>query len=58
MQNHLVSSLYREDLIIDLMKETDDIAERRRIAQEMFELLQRAMAILGEVRDFNEYRSK
>ena len=55
MQNHLVSSLYREDLIVELMRETDDVAERRRIAQEMFDLLQRAMTILSEVRDFNTH---
>ncbi|KAG5186926.1 Dynamin central region-domain-containing protein [Tribonema minus] len=56
MQNQLVSSLYREELIAELMRETEDVAERRRIAREMFELLHRAMAILNEVRDFNTHK--
>lgn len=55
MQNHLVSSLYREELIGELLRETEDIAERRRIAKEMFDLLHRAMAILNEVRDYNSH---
>jgi Dynamin GTPase effector domain len=55
MQNHLVSSLYKEDLIVELMRETEDVAERRRIAREMFDLLKTAMTILNEVRDFNTH---
>ncbi len=50
LQNSLVSSLYKEERIPSLMKETDDIAERRKIAMEMHNLLEKAMDILHEVR--------
>ncbi len=50
LQNSLVSSLYKEERIPSLMKETDDIAERRKIAREMHNLLEKAMDILHEVR--------
>ncbi len=50
LQNSLVSILYKEERIPSLMKETDDIAERRKIAREMYHLLQKAMDILHEVR--------
>ncbi len=50
LQNSLVSSLYKEERISSLMKETDDIAERRKIAREMHNLLEKAMDILHEVR--------
>jgi dynamin 1-like protein len=56
MQNALVSALYKDDRVADLMRETDDIAERRRIAREMFHLLEKAMSILNEVRDFDAHR--
>ncbi len=50
LQNSLVTSLYKEERIPSLMKETDDIAERRKIAREMHNLLEKAMDILHEVR--------
>jgi len=51
LQNELVSALYKEDLLSDLMKETSDIALQRSRNSEMFVLLQKAMTIVNEVRD-------
>jgi dynamin 1-like protein len=45
--------LSREDMIGELMRETDDVAIRRKNSQEMRILLQRAIDIVNEVRDFN-----
>ena len=43
----------REGIIAELMKETDDVASRRKACKEMKELLQRALEILNEVRSYN-----
>jgi replication fork clamp-binding protein CrfC len=49
LQNELVSNLYREDLIAESMRETEDIAQRRKNSHEMKLLLQKAMEIVNEV---------
>lgn len=54
-QNELVSTLYKEDLTGELMRETDDVAERRRISRDMLVLLEKAVGIVSEVRDFNPF---
>lgn len=54
-QNELVSTLYKEDLTGELMRETDDVAERRRISRDMLSLLKKAVSIVSEVRDFNPF---
>ena len=41
----------REQLLADLMKETDDIASKRKAFREMKELLLRAIDIVNEVSD-------
>ncbi|CAI5745459.1 unnamed protein product [Peronospora destructor] len=56
IQNELVSSLYREDKLNELLAETGDIASRRSNCDEMRTLLQRALAIVNEVRDFNTFK--
>jgi len=56
LQNELVSRLYKEDAMAQLMRETDDIASRRNACREVKELLHRAMEIVNEVRDFNSYK--
>mmetsp|Transcript_9634 Transcript_9634/g.19568 ORF Transcript_9634/g.19568 Transcript_9634/m.19568 type:complete len:143 (+) Transcript_9634:1-429(+) len=56
MQNELVSELYIDNQIPALMKEADDIAERRRTCEEMKQLLGRALEIVNEVRDFNTFK--
>ncbi|CAN0513836.1 unnamed protein product [Laminaria digitata] len=55
LQNELVSTLYKEDLTGELMRETDDVAERRRISRDMLALLKKAVSIVSEVRDFNPF---
>lgn len=56
IQNELVSSLYREDKLNELLAETSDIAARRANCYEMRTLLQRALEIVNEVRDFNTFK--
>mmetsp|Transcript_436 Transcript_436/g.873 ORF Transcript_436/g.873 Transcript_436/m.873 type:complete len:741 (-) Transcript_436:98-2320(-) len=53
MQNELVSELYRESEVEALMKEADDVAERREQSEEMRDLLGKALEIVNEARDFN-----
>ena len=53
MQNELVSELYREAEVESLMKEADDVAERREQSEEMRDLLGKALEIVNEARDFN-----
>jgi len=52
MQNELVAELYRDTEIQGLMKEADDVAQRRKTCVEMKELLGQTMEIVNEVRDF------
>lgn len=49
LQNELVAQLYRESSLTELMRETEDVAARRKAALEMKELLQRALDIVNEV---------
>ena len=56
MQNELVSELYRDAEVGTLMREADDVAQRRRTCAEMRELLGRALEIVNEVRDFNTFK--
>mmetsp|Transcript_17925 Transcript_17925/g.36371 ORF Transcript_17925/g.36371 Transcript_17925/m.36371 type:complete len:776 (-) Transcript_17925:35-2362(-) len=58
IQNELVSELYKENEIADLLRETDDVAQRRKTCAEMRGLLGRALEIVNEVRDFNTYAAK
>ena len=55
LQNELVSELYREAEVKFLMKEAEDIAMRRRTCLEMRDLLEKALEIVNEVRDFNSF---
>lgn len=55
LQNELVSELYREAEVGFLMKEAEDIAMRRRTCIEMRDLLEKALEIVNEVRDFNTF---
>lgn len=52
LQNELVSNLYNEQLLSDVMRESDDIAAKRKAYREMRELLHNATEIVNEVRDF------
>jgi dynamin 1-like protein len=55
LQNELVSQLYRDSSMSEMMRETPDVARRRSEIQEMRALLQRALEIVNEVRDFNTF---
>mmetsp|Transcript_2885 Transcript_2885/g.3989 ORF Transcript_2885/g.3989 Transcript_2885/m.3989 type:complete len:698 (+) Transcript_2885:16-2109(+) len=55
LQNELVSSLYRDSSMGELMRETSDVARRRSEIQEMRALLQKALEIVNEVRDFSTF---
>ena len=55
MQNELVSELYREAEIGALMKEAEDVAQRRQTCTEMRDLLGKALDIVNEVRDYNTF---
>jgi dynamin 1-like protein len=56
MQNELVSELYRDAEVGNLMQEAEDIAQRRQTCEEMSDLLKKAMEIVNEVRDFNTFK--
>jgi len=56
LQNELVSELYREAEMGQLLQEADDIAARRQTCIEMKELLGKAFEIVNEVRDFNSFK--
>jgi dynamin 1-like protein len=56
LQNSLVSQLYKEAVIAELMKENEDVAAKRKSFGEMRELLQKALEIVNEVRDFNTFK--
>lgn len=55
LQNELISTLYRESLFTDLLKETDDVAAKRQACREMRDLLMKAMEIVNEVRDYTVF---
>lgn len=55
MQNELVSELYREGEFGSLMKEAEDVAQRRQTCTEMKDLLGKALEIVNEVRDYNSF---
>ena len=55
IQNELVSELYRENEIMGLMKEADDVAQKRSTCTEMKDLLTKALEIVNEVRDYNTF---
>ena len=44
--------------MMDLMRETEDVALKRKACREMKELLQRALEIVNEVRDFNTFKQQ
>jgi len=56
LQNELVSELYKENIMTDLMRETEDVATRRKTCREMKDLLRRGLEIVNEVRDFNTFK--
>eukprot|EP00013_Stygamoeba_regulata_P016583 CAMPEP_0177682830 /NCGR_PEP_ID=MMETSP0447-20121125/31460_1 /TAXON_ID=0 /ORGANISM="Stygamoeba regulata, Strain BSH-02190019" /LENGTH=759 /DNA_ID=CAMNT_0019192343 /DNA_START=212 /DNA_END=2491 /DNA_ORIENTATION=- len=53
VQNELVSKLYKEDLLDELLEESPTVASRRKACQAIVETLRRANKILNDVRDFS-----
>jgi len=53
LQAELVRELYQPHLLDELLKEADDIAEKRESCKELLDILQRAMDILNSARDYN-----
>ena len=53
IQKELVTQLYREDLFMNLLKEPEDISERREKCVEMLEVLRNAVEVIGQIRDFD-----
>lgn len=51
MQSELVRSLYKEELFEDLLKENEDVANKRKATMKMLKVLQAAQDIVNEVRD-------
>jgi len=49
LQNELVAQLYKEQVMNELMKETEEVASKRRAFREMRDLLHRANEIVNEV---------
>ena len=58
LQDELVGELYRESEVGFLMKEAKGIAMRRRTCLKMRDLLQKALEIVNEVRDFNTFTNR
>lgn len=56
LQNSLVSQLYKDSMVAELMQENEDVAAKRKQMHEMRELLQHALEIVNEVRDFNTFK--
>uniref|UniRef100_A0A0G4GH60 Dynamin GTPase n=1 Tax=Chromera velia CCMP2878 TaxID=1169474 RepID=A0A0G4GH60_9ALVE len=53
VQRELVAQLYREELFPELLKEADDISEKRAKCKTMATTLQNAMDILNQIREYN-----
>jgi hypothetical protein len=53
LQKELVTQLYRQDLFLNLLKEPDDISERRNTCKEMLAILHTATDVIAQIRDFN-----
>jgi hypothetical protein len=53
MQKELVTQLYKEDIFKNLLKEPDDVSERRTHCKEMLEILRGAVEVISQLRDIN-----
>lgn len=53
IQSELVSRLYKEEIFTDLLRESSDVAERRKECTEMKLILEKALRIVNEVRDLS-----
>ncbi|CEL93330.1 unnamed protein product [Vitrella brassicaformis CCMP3155] len=53
LQRELVAQLYKDELFPELLKEADDIAERRQHCMDVLKTLRNALEIVGQIRDSN-----
>jgi dynamin 1-like protein len=51
LRNYLVEQLYKENMIPELLKESDEVSTRRKAAHQMFKCLTHAKEVLNKVRD-------
>eukprot|EP00759_Apiculatamorpha_spiralis_P038120 PhF_6_TR37563/c1_g1_i1/m.55655/K17065/DNM1L; dynamin 1-like protein len=51
LRNYLVSQLYKDALIPELLKESNEVATRRKAATQMYKCLTEAKAVLDKIRD-------
>lgn len=49
LQNHLVAELYKDQVMNEFMRETEEVAAKRKAFREMRNLLHRANEIVNEV---------
>jgi len=52
VQNELVKELYKEDMFVSLLEESDDIAQRRESLKESINVLSAAQRHLNEIIDY------
>lgn len=55
LQNELVSNLYKEGMLAELLRETSDVSAQRATCHDLRGYLQQALDIVNEVRDFNTF---
>eukprot|EP01103_Thecamoeba_quadrilineata_P002240 TRINITY_DN12230_c0_g1_i1.p1 TRINITY_DN12230_c0_g1~~TRINITY_DN12230_c0_g1_i1.p1 ORF type:complete len:747 (-),score=137.40 TRINITY_DN12230_c0_g1_i1:84-2288(-) len=53
MQNELVSKLYKDELLDELLSESPEIASKRKACNTLLDALRRVNNILNEIRDYN-----
>jgi len=53
IQSELVKTLYKENLFQSLLKEADDISQKRNACVDLLRIMRRALDIVNNVRDFN-----
>ncbi len=51
MQHQLVASLYREDMLDELLEEADQIGQRRQQCVDTMKLLRNALDIVNQVKE-------
>ncbi len=51
IQSELVNKLYKEDQFTNLLKEADDVAQKRESCLELIATLKQAMELLNQIKD-------
>jgi len=53
VQSELVKNLYKEQLFENLLKEADDVSQKRAACSDLLLIMRRALEIVNHVRDYN-----